>query len=81
MVLVLACAAAAGLLLRKFIGFRSAQPERAESVSNNIQGAATMIGAVAQVVSILLKALWGTPVASTTQVGSSRIGELVGEAA
>lgn len=78
MVLVLAAAAAAGLLLRKFLGLRDADPQRAADVSNNIQGAATMVGAVATAVSILLKALWGQQVDTTTS-GTRRIGVAVGE--
>lgn len=78
---MLAAAAAAGLLLRKFLGYRASNPQDAETLTNNLHGAATMVGAVAQIVVILLKALWGTPVATNAiPIGGSRFGSPVGEA-
>lgn len=75
-VLMLACAAAGALLFRKFNAFRSTDPDRAQMLSYNVNNAATLIGAVASAVSILLKALWGQPAPATSTV--ARIGEPVG---
>lgn len=61
MVLMLCAAAAAGLLLRAFTNVRNNDPQRAHNMSSGIQAAATIIGAVAAAVSMLLNALWGKP--------------------
>lgn len=75
-VLMLAAAAAGALLWSTFNSFRAKDPQRAEQMSHNINSAATIVGAVASVVSILLKALWGTPAPSPS--AARPIGELVG---
>lgn len=77
---MLACAVLGGALYKQFSGLRERDPQRAENITIRTNNAATMIGAVASVVSIILKALWGQQV-SAPAPSMRRIGEVVGEAA